>query len=96
MGAYSDALALLNALHTVANVDSLANNLVSDTQRPLVISPAAGDGVDIGATDSAHLDLDVDIVGTEWLGLELLLLELRPRLGRGNAVALEGVWVAHG
>lgn len=47
-----------------------------DSERELLLSPAAADGVVVAAADTARLDLDIDIVVAEGLGLELVLVEL--------------------
>ena len=49
----------------------LANDLVADGQREVLVAPAAADGVHIGAADPAGLDLDLDIIVFEWLGRDL-------------------------
>lgn len=70
---------------------------MADAERALDIevAPATGECVDVGAADAATLDLDVDIVIFERLGLQLLLLELLAGLGGVDAEAAEGVWIAH-
>lgn len=95
LGTNTNAIAHLNLLHVLADLDGLANNLVTDAERTLEVAPAAGDGVDVRPADAAALDLDVDIVILKRLGLELVAVELVPGLGRVNDEALESVWVAH-
>ena len=59
---------------------------VSNSKRELLLAPTATDCVDIATADTAALDLDIDVVVTKRLGLELVLVELGPGLG---AVDLE-------
>ena len=53
---------------------------MSNSKRELLLAPTAADGVDIATADTTALDLDIDVVVTEGLGLEFVLVELRPRL----------------
>lgn len=53
------------------------------------------DGVYVTAADTASLDLDIDVVVTEWLQLEEALVEL----GDGRSINLETfslIGVGHG
>ena len=59
---------------------------MSNSKRKLLLAPTAAEGVDITSTHTTALDLDVDVVVTEGLGLEFVLVELSPGLG---AVDLE-------
>ena len=36
-----------------------------------------------------------EVIVVEWLGLQLMFVELVPSLGRIDAEALEGVWIPH-
>lgn len=54
-----------------SNFYDLADNLVADSNGCWGFTPASCDGVHIGTADTAALDLDVDIVLTECLWLEL-------------------------
>lgn len=81
--------------HVLANLDSLSDNLVAYAKGTLVIAPAARDGVHIGAAYTASLDLNINIPVAKGLGLQLVLIELGPRLGACDAEAFEGVWVTH-
>lgn len=95
LGTDTDAIALLDLRHVLADLDGLADNLVADAQRTLELAPAARDGVHVRPADAAALDLDVDIVIAKGLGLELVAVELVPGLGRVNDEALESLWVTH-
>ena len=67
----TDAISDLAAGHLVANLDCVANDLVANADRKRGSSPAAIDCVNIRATDTAALNLDVDVVGSELLRFEL-------------------------
>ena len=54
---------------------------VADSKGEFLFTPAAVDGVDIAAADTAGLDLDVDVVVAKRLGLELVLVKFGPGLG---------------
>lgn len=68
---YAHAIADLDGSDLVADLDGLADDLVADTDGQGSLAPAAVDGVHIAATDTACLDLDVDISVFEFLWLEL-------------------------
>lgn len=96
LGADADAVALLDpGPDGLANLDSLTNHLVADTQGALIVAPAACDGVDVRAAHAAGLDLDVDVLVPERLGRQLLLFKLVPSFGPCDAEALECVWISH-
>lgn len=59
---------------------------MADGQRVGLGTPVALDGVNITGADTAALNLDIDVVVSEGLRVELLLLEVLPGLG---AVDLE-------
>ena len=61
----------LDGCHLVADFDSLADDFVTDTDWERAFAPAASDGMDIGAADSAALNLDVDVTVFELLRFEL-------------------------
>lgn len=52
-------------------------------------------GVNIGATNTAALNSNVNVAVLEWLQFELLLLEILPILLVLDHEALGGIWVAH-
>lgn len=91
----ADPVSLLDERHSLADSDGFAYDLVADAEWSLEIAPATGEGVYVGAADTAALNLDVDIVVFKWLGCQLLLLELLARLGGVDAEAAKGVGVAH-
>lgn len=71
LSANTDAVALFYILDAFAHLDCLADDLVAYADRSVSLAPTAGDSVNIGAADTAALDLDVDVIITEGLGLEL-------------------------
>lgn len=95
LGANSDTIALLDVLDGLSDLDSLADHLVADAKRALEFTPATSDGVDVRAANTTALDLDVDVMVLERLGLELVLVVFGPSLGRVDDEALKSVWVAH-
>lgn len=68
---------------------------MSDNQRELLLSPATRDSVDVTAADTAALDLNVDIVVTKGLGVELVLVEFGPAVRALDLEARELFWVRH-
>jgi hypothetical protein len=68
---------------------------VTDSKRKVLLAPSSTDCVDITSTNTTAFNLDVDIVVTEGLGLELVLVELEPRLGSIDLEALELLGVRH-
>lgn len=54
-----------------ANFHRFANHLVAHADREGALAPAAADGVDIGATDAAGVNLNVYIIVFEGFGFEL-------------------------
>ena len=69
---------------------------VSYGKREVLLSPASADGVYITATDTAALNLDIDIVVTKGLRLELILVELEPGLRSIDLEPSELLRVRHG
>jgi hypothetical protein len=65
------AVSDLDAGDLVTDLDSVANDLVANADRKRNFAPAPVDGVDIGGTHAAALDLDIDIVGAKLLDFEL-------------------------
>lgn len=49
---------------------------MSNSNRRGRVTPTASDGVDVGTANTTALDLDVDIVVSEFLGLELRTISL--------------------
>lgn len=95
LSAYTDPISFFDVLDLFTHPDGFPNNLVTDTERPLEVSPPAGEGVDVGAAHAAALNLDVDVVLLEGLGGELGLVEFGVGLGRVHHEPLECLWVAH-
>jgi hypothetical protein len=82
LGSHADAVALFDpGPNGLADLDSLADHLMADTERAFIITPAARYSMDIRATHAARLDLYVNVIVPERLGSQLFLLELIPCLG---------------
>lgn len=96
LGTDTDALAFLDQGDLGAHAYSNAQDFMSHRQREMLGSPTARDGVDVGTTDAASDDLDVDIVVVKGLQLEGTLVELRPRLGAVDLESFGFVGVRHG
>ena len=67
----ADSIPNLAGGHFVAGFDHLANDLMTYTDWQWAVTPAAVDGVDVGAAHATSFDLDVDVVVLEWLRFEL-------------------------
>jgi hypothetical protein len=67
----TDSVADLDSLDLGADLDGMTNNFVTDADRHGSFTPAAVDSVDIGAADATAFNLDVDVIVTKLLGLEL-------------------------
>ena len=68
---------------------------MTDSQWPELLAPAARKSVDITAADAAALNLDINIVVAERLGLELVLVELGPAVWSIDLETSELLWVRH-
>jgi outer membrane protein W len=68
---------------------------VANGEGEVLLAPSSGDGVDITAADTAALNLDIDVVVAERLGLELVLVEFQPRVRSIDLEAGELLWVRH-
>lgn len=79
LSANADAVADLDCLHVLADLDGFADDLVADADWQWALAPSAGDRVDIAATDTAALNSDVDVAVLEWLELELCDALVRPQ-----------------
>jgi len=95
LSANADSVASLDALNIVSHLDGLAYNLMADTQWALVLSPTARDSVDVRAAHTAGLDLNIDVIGAKWLGRQLILMELVPRLWTIDTEARECIRITH-
>jgi hypothetical protein len=71
LSANTHAVSDLDAGDLVADLDSMANDLVANADRKRNFAPAPVDGMDIRGTHAAALDLNIDIVGAKLLGFEL-------------------------
>ena len=71
LGAEAYALPRLDQRHLGTDTQSLANDLVANRQREVLVSPTAADGVHVGTADAAGLDLDLDVEIFEGLGDDL-------------------------
>lgn len=68
---------------------------MTDTERVMLLSPAATDCVYITRADSASIDLDVYVVVAEWLWLEFILVEFLPCVCSIDLEAFKSVRVNH-
>ena len=71
LSADTNTVSNLDGGDLVANFDGLANNLMTNTDWKWTIAPTASDGMDIGTTNTAAFNLDIDITIFELLGFEL-------------------------
>lgn len=67
----ANTISNLDSGHLVADLNSLANDLMTDANGEWAVTPASIDGVDVGATDTTALDLDVDVAVFKLLWFEL-------------------------
>lgn len=61
----------LDGCHLIADLDSLADDFVTDADWERAFAPTASDCMDIRAADAAALNLDVDVTVFKVLGFEL-------------------------
>lgn len=73
LGTDTSTVADLECRDLGSNFYDLANDLMTDCNGCWRFTPASCDGMYIGTADTTALDLDVDIVVTESLWLELLI-----------------------
>ena len=71
LSANTNTVSNLDSRHLVADFNGLANNFMTDADWKWAITPASSDGMDIGAANSAALNLDVDVTIFEFLRFEL-------------------------
>jgi hypothetical protein len=83
----TDTVPNLDAGHLVADLDSMANDLVSNADGKRNLAPASRNGVNIRGAHPAALDLDVDVVGAELLRFKLWRLSAWTRW-RGQLSAI--------
>jgi hypothetical protein len=68
---------------------------MSNTEREMLLPPPSRHSMQITRANPTSLDLDIDVVVTERLGLELVQLELGPVLRILDLEALKSIWVNH-
>lgn len=68
----TDTVSDLAASHLVANLNSMANNFMPDADGKRDFAPASCDGVYIRPANAATLNLNIDVIGPEFLGFELV------------------------
>lgn len=76
LSANANAISLFDSLDLRANLDGLADDLVTDADWQRTSAPTTVDGVDVTAAHAAAFDLDIYIIVTEDLGFELVGLAL--------------------
>lgn len=62
LSAHTYALPGLDQRHLGPDTESLPNDLVANSQREVLLAPASTDSVHIRATNTASLNLDLDII----------------------------------
>lgn len=75
--AHSHAVTNFDSCYLGTNTDGRADNLVADSQGEVVATPTAVNGVNVTAADTAALDLQLNIMFTKRLCVELALGESR-------------------
>ena len=71
LSADTDAISNLDGGHLVADFNGFTNNLMANTDWKWAVAPTTVDGMDIGTTNTAAFDLDIDITIFEFLGFKL-------------------------
>ncbi len=71
LSANTDTVSNLDRCYLITDFDSFADNFMSNAYWERTIAPAASDGMDIRAADSAAFNFDVDVTIFELLGFEL-------------------------
>jgi hypothetical protein len=79
--ANANTVADLDISHVVADASGLTDNLVSNDERELAFAPSLLEGMDVGAADAAMGDGNLDVIGSECLGLENRDLQIRVVFG---------------
>jgi len=67
----TNAVADFDVLDLVTDLDRTADNLVADAERERCLAPSTGDGVNIGAANTAGVNGNVDVFILKRLELEL-------------------------
>ena len=92
---YAHTIADFDSLDIFADLDGLADNLMTNTDGQWTFAPAAVDGVNIGSADTAAVDGNVDVAVFEGLELEFLFFEVLPVFLVFNHEARGLLWVRH-
>lgn len=87
LGTDANTLADLSESNLLADLEDLANDFVSNSQRVGAAAPVARDSVHVAGADAAALDLDVDIVRAEGARRPRVLLKLEPVFRGGSLEA---------
>jgi hypothetical protein len=82
-------------LPSIENEAPERRRTMPNTQREMLLPPPSRNSMQITRANPTSLDLDIDVVVTERLGLELVQLELSPVLRILDLEALERIWVNH-
>jgi hypothetical protein len=90
------AVADFEVLDLGANLNNLADDLVAYAERERdIVSPSSSDGVNIGRTDTACVNGDIDVIIFKLFEGKLLSLEVAPvsilNVGNGESVGSLGV-----
>ena len=72
LSANTNAVSNLDGCHLVTDLDSLADNFMTNADWERAFAPTASDSMDVGAADSTALNLDVDITVFELFRFELV------------------------
>jgi len=68
---------------------------MTNTQWEMLLSPSSTDCMKITGAHTACFNLDVNVVITEWLGLEIIQVEFGPFLWVLNLETFERIGVNH-
>jgi hypothetical protein len=85
----TDTLSNLGEGDLGANLDDLADNLVTDGERVRAVTPVTVDLVHVTGADTAALNLDINVLLVEGTGSKVILLEVGPVLKTGGLEARE-------
>lgn len=88
LSANTNPLSRLDECDLGAYSESFANNFVADSKWEVLFTPATSNGMNIAGAYTTALDLYFYVVVPKRLGVELVLVELRPGLRRFDLEAL--------
>jgi hypothetical protein len=92
----ANAIPNLELCDLITDGDNSTDDFVTDAEWGYAeFAPASGNGVDVGAANTAALVDGINIMRFEVLGGELPLLEVTPVLGVANHIAFELGWSCH-